>query len=211
MASEVNERLCQAAEDGDVAGIAAALLAGGDPNAFEGSWTPLQWAAIHGHVAAIAALLAAGARVDDASRLGTTPLMRAAYQGHTAAVAALLAAGADVNHADTNSETALHSASMLGRLDAARALVEAGARTDVRNKEGGRPIDVVRAPACNLDLAAPLHLAASPTRRHAQVCKYVSDKSAVPALRAVLASAEPWSRRRPIAIACYGVEWEWEA
>jgi hypothetical protein len=31
------------------------------------------------------------------------------------------------------------------------------------------------------------------------------------ALRALFASAAPWSRRRPVAIACYADAWEWEA
>jgi hypothetical protein len=36
------------------------------------------------------------------------------------------------------------------------------------------------------------------------------DKSNEAALRALLAAAAPWSRRRPVAIACYAVGWEWE-
>jgi ankyrin repeat protein len=163
MASEVNRRLCDASRDGDVAGIAAALLAGADPNAYEGTdaWTPLQWAAHNGHVAAIAALLAAGARLDGVNSFGNTPLMYTAIYGHTAAMGALLSAGADVNHTDKGGETALHRASSYGHLDAARLLVDAGARMDVRNLYGQRPVDVVRAPTRSLDAAALLHLAAA--------------------------------------------------
>jgi ankyrin repeat protein len=215
MASRVNERLCRAASTGDVAGIAAALLAGADPNAFEGTYyyTPLQWAAAYGHVAAIAALLAAGARVDGANSAGITPLMLAAHNGHTAAVDALLAAGADLQHADKDGDTALHCASMNGHVDAARALLEAGARADVRNKEGKQPINVVRTLACSHDVAAAsyCHAAALP-HCHAQVCDgWSAARSNADAVRAQLACAAPWSRRRPVALACYGVEWEWEA
>jgi uncharacterized protein len=151
MASEANERLRDAAEDGDVAGIAAALLAGADPNAFEGSWTPLHRAVFNGRLAAIAALLAAGARVDGMDSDGVTPLMWAALSDHTAAVDALLAAGADVNRVSACGYTALHWASMYGRLDAARLLLmEAGARTDLHHKRGERPIDEVGAPTRSL-------------------------------------------------------------
>jgi hypothetical protein len=47
-------------------------------------------------------------------------------------------------------------------------------------------------------------------RCYAQVCASIIDKSKMPALQALLAAAAPWSRRRPVALACYGVEWEWE-
>jgi ankyrin repeat protein len=149
MESAVGWELCDAAGHGDVAGIAAALLAGANPNAFEGTsdWTPLQWAAACGHVAAIAALLAAGAHVDGMFR-DWTPLILAASDGCTTAIDALVAAGADVHHASSDGDTALHRASYKGHPDASRALLDAGARTDLCNKRGERPIDVVRVPAC---------------------------------------------------------------
>jgi hypothetical protein len=145
MASEANDRLCDAAERDDVAGIAAALLVGADPNAFEGTgYTPLLWAATYGHAAVIAALLAAGARVDATGNVGITPLMEAALYGHIAAIDALLAAGADVHRVDNDGGTVLHFALVRGRLDATRVLLDAGARTGVRDRSGKRPIDVVR-------------------------------------------------------------------
>jgi ankyrin repeat protein len=144
MASEAKERMCLALMHGDVAGVAAALLAGADPNALVGDWTPLHDAAAYGVVAAIDVLLAAGARLHFAGRHGFTALMNAALMGQTAAVDALLAAGANVHDAGENGNTVLHWASRSGHLDTARALLEAGARTDLRNKEGKRPIDVVR-------------------------------------------------------------------
>jgi hypothetical protein len=159
MASEPNERLCSAARRGDVAGIAAALLAGADPNAFDGfGETPLHYAAGGGYVGAIAALLAAGARVNGATRDGTTPLMNAAFNGGIAAIDALLAAGADVHRANNKGYTALHRASYKGHLGVARVLVEAGAQTDVRNKHGERAIDIVRADSlawCGCVFASP--------------------------------------------------------
>jgi hypothetical protein len=203
MASEVNRVLSRAAYRGDVAGIAAALLAGADPNAVVDHCTQLQTGALSGNVVAIAALLAAGARVNGTSSHGWTPLMYAASNGQTSTVDALLSAGADVRHADIFGRTALHYASMYGRLDVAGLLVDAGARADVPSKEGKRSIDQVRA-----WLARARQLAA-PLRHCAQV--RARDEATKAALRALFASAAPWSRRRPVALACYGVEWEWEA
>jgi ankyrin repeat protein len=209
--SSANEKLVDAAGRGDVAEIERQLAAGADPNAFEGTnkWTPLQRAARFGHVVAIAALLKAGARVDGANSIGWTPLTYAAGKGHTAAVDALVAAGADVHRADNCGRTALHVASSNGNLGAARVLLEAGAKTDVRDSSGHWLVDVVRAPSRSLVAAVRLHRAAVPPRCHAQVC-WFADKSNAAALRALFAAAAPWSRRRPVAIACYAVGWEWE-
>jgi ankyrin repeat protein len=148
--SSADEELVAATDRGDVAEMERQIAAGADPNALVHDRTPLQWAAMSGNVAAIAALLKAGARVDGADSSGKTPLMVAAWNGHKAAVDALVAAGADVRHVDNDGNTALHYASMNGHLDAARVLLEAGARTAVRNDEGDRPIDVVRAPLARL-------------------------------------------------------------
>jgi hypothetical protein len=150
--SSANERLCAAAGRGDVAEIERLVAAGADPNVNEGTddWTPLQRAAETGHVAAMAALLAAGARVDGADTIGWTPLMWAAFSNCAAAADALVAAGTDVHRVDKDGNTALACASAFGRLDAARVLLEAGARTDVCRNDGKRPIDVVRALARSL-------------------------------------------------------------
>jgi uncharacterized protein len=207
-----DEKLCRAATSDDVAEIEWLIAAGADPNAFEGTshMTPLQNAACHGHVTAIAALLAAGARVDGASDFGWTPLMAAACYGHTAAVDALLAAGADVHHTSNAGNTALHWAPRNGHLDVARMLLEAGAKTGVRNEDGKPPVDMVRAPARSLGAPARWCHATSPPRCHAQVCHDVNDKSNEATLRTLLTSAAPWSRRCPVAVACYAVGWEWE-
>jgi ankyrin repeat protein len=167
--ASVDEKLRDAAESGDVAEIERQIAAGADPNALVDNWTPLQKAAQGGHIAAMAALLKAGARVDGTDGYGGTSLMYAAARGHAAAIDALVAAGADVHRMDNVGETALHFASMGGNLDAARVLLEAGARTDVRNKWGQGPIDMVRAP-----LARSLRLrdCVTPLRRRVAVRRF---------------------------------------
>jgi len=142
-----DRQLVDAAKCGDVAGISLALRAGANVNAGEGTdrMTPLTWAACSGHIAAVEALMAAGAHVDGADRAGETALMHAAHTGRTMAVACLLSAGADVHRVNRNGVTALHLACSWGNARQTRNLLEAGARTDVADRRGRFPIDVVRA------------------------------------------------------------------
>jgi len=145
MSREANVKLWDAAERGDVGEMERLIAAGANPNAFQGStrMSPLLLAAQHGHVAAIAVLLKAGAHVDGTDIHGDTALMLAARHGRTAAVDALIALGADVHRTSAFGDTALHRATAWSRLDATRVLLEAGATVDVRNNAGKRPIDVV--------------------------------------------------------------------
>jgi ankyrin repeat protein len=189
--SSANVALRNAAYRDDVAEIERQIAAGADPNALVDDWTPLQMAAREGHVAAIGSLLKAGARVNGASSRGWTPLMYAAGSGHAAAIDALVAAGADVHHTSNLGNTALHWASMYGYLDAARVLLEAGAKTDVRNKEGKRPIDDVRAPLVRSlrlrDRVTPLH-------RRVSMCRFASKQATSPTRRPCVPC---WSGRPP--------------
>lgn len=66
---------------------------GGDVN--KPGWTPLHYAATHGHLAVLNLLLEENAYIDAASPNNTTPLMMAAHYGTPAAVKLLLEAGAD--------------------------------------------------------------------------------------------------------------------
>lgn len=66
---------------------------GGDVN--KPGWTPLHYAATHGHLEVLNLLLEENAYIDAASPNNTTPLMMAAHYGTPAAVKLLLEAGAD--------------------------------------------------------------------------------------------------------------------
>ena len=118
------------------------LAAGIDPNFVEsgelgGSGTALHCAAEMGRPKIIAALLAAGARVDPRSHDGKTPLHLAAMNGHTEAVKALLAAGADLNAQNSIGATPLDIGLSRGKLDVSRAICEAGGRTAIFEQRNG--------------------------------------------------------------------------
>jgi hypothetical protein len=79
---------------------------------------------------------------------------------------------------------------------------------DVRNERGTGPVDVVRTPATSL---ARCDWAIAPRRCTAVRPRRCATNAASPALAAPLPAAAPWSRRRPVTVACCGGVWEWEA
>ena len=90
--------------------------------------TALLWAAYHSDVAAVRALVAAGAKVNVANKYGVTPLLQASRAGDTPVMQALIDAGADVALAHPDGETPLMAASRTGRTDAVRLLLARGAK-----------------------------------------------------------------------------------
>ena len=91
-------------------------------------WTPLHYAATHGHLEVMNLLLEAHAYIDAESPNGTTPLMMAAKYGPGQAVNLLLDAGADSTLRNAMNLTALDFAKRADRVDAIDVL-EAVART----------------------------------------------------------------------------------
>jgi len=141
-----HEGIMYAACTGDLAALMVAMAEGADLNGCwaTGGWTPLMVAAAMGHTPVVAALIAAGARVDAADDEGTSAVFAAAGGGHADTLTVLAAAGADVTWARADGDTALHAAARCGAVAAARALLALGARRDAANRDGHVPADVVR-------------------------------------------------------------------
>ena len=96
-----------------------------------------------GDAAALAALLAADADVDeiDFHQYQATPLAHACDRGATAMVQALLAAGAEPDAADADGQRPLHLALRHGIPALVQALIEAGANPFLRDRAGRCPAD----------------------------------------------------------------------
>jgi ankyrin repeat protein len=122
---ELNERLINAARDGDVGEVGLLIDAGADVDA--GEDTPLYYAAYGGHIDVVRVLIDAGAKVEDCAYTFAT----AAERGHKEVVGALLDAGADVNAMDG---LALAWAASRGQIEVAKMLIDAGA--DIHARDG---------------------------------------------------------------------------
>ena len=92
-----------AALNGDLETMDVLLLAGATREALTrvGAYTPLHLASQRGHGAAVARLLAAGAKAGPVTSTGVQPLHLAAESGDVEAVKALLDSGAEINVVDT--------------------------------------------------------------------------------------------------------------
>ena len=92
-----------AALNGDLETMDVLLLAGATREALTrvGAYTPLHLASQRGHGAAVARLLAAGAKAGPVTSTGVQPLHLAAESGDVEAVKALLDSGAEINAVDT--------------------------------------------------------------------------------------------------------------
>jgi hypothetical protein len=132
--------LLRAATSGDAARCVSALKRGASAECRDAALggTPLALAALHGHVAAVEALLLhAAPDVRAKDRVGDSPTHWAALNGHSAVVARLLAAGADASDRNYDGDTPLD---MAGRgvgvdaptAEAVRVLLRAAAPARVR-------------------------------------------------------------------------------
>jgi len=121
--------LMLASTNGNAAILELLLNAKADPNTMlpEGE-TALMTAARTGKVDAVKALLAHGAKVNEAEKWrGQTALMWAAAEGHVAAVETLIAAGADIHARSKAGFTPLIFAVREGKSGVVKALIKAGA------------------------------------------------------------------------------------
>jgi hypothetical protein len=106
-ATPAQERLWDAAIDGDTVALARALTAGAvidslDTRENQNGRRALNWAAWYDHADAVRFLLARGAALEGRNRTLNTPLHHAAEAGALHSLRALLAAGADPNAVNLN-------------------------------------------------------------------------------------------------------------
>lgn len=108
--------------------------------------TPLMALATTHRTSAVAALLDAGAKVDETDDDGITVLSWAAIANRVEMARLLLARGADVNHLDKKGMTPLLYAASIDFGDAAMIdlLLKSGARASTRSKEGLTALDLAR-------------------------------------------------------------------
>ena len=141
-AADLDSKLLDAAERGDISTIGVLLDAGADPNA----GAPLSFAASNGHIGAISVLLDAGADADETGGRAFSPLHFAALAGHAEAVDALLDAGADPNaEGDFSPTTPLHWAAQMGHVRTIVALLRAGADAYAKDLSGRVPLELALA------------------------------------------------------------------
>jgi hypothetical protein len=123
--------LTRAAAQGDVMLVERLCAQGEDPDGTDAQGlTPLIWAARHGRIATIRALLKAGAKPDmrDQTRNGWPPLVHAIHTNQLSAVRALLEGGADPNRTfDEHKVTPLMMAAGYGYTPIVLVLLEKGA------------------------------------------------------------------------------------
>lgn len=121
-------------------------------------------AAGDGDVAAVVALLATGAQVNEARSNGETALMRAASKGRLDVVRLLMKAGADVNAPRADGLTPLIYAAFFGHADVVRLLIDHGADLEARDRLGMSALDWAKAKGAT-DTANVLQGGAEPEGR----------------------------------------------
>jgi ankyrin repeat protein len=97
--------------------------------------TALHWAVRHDDVAAVDALIKAGADVKASNRYGVTPMNLAATTGDATIIRKLLDSGIDPNAANPGGETALMTAARTGKMDAVKLLLDRGANVNAKDIE----------------------------------------------------------------------------
>ncbi|PSC71058.1 ankyrin repeat PH and SEC7 domain containing isoform A [Micractinium conductrix] len=144
---DANWQLFLAVNDGDLAGVHAALAAGASPDAAVHNVAALQHAVQRGHAGCATALLGSGAHPGGADSMGRTPLHHAAILGSAAAsaacAAALLAGGADPAALDSDRCAAAHHAARRGHVGTLRLLLAAApAAALLQTGMGLRPLGI---------------------------------------------------------------------
>ena len=119
-----------------IAIVAAVLVVGCGPSAYQLNERALLEAAVDGNIEAVKQHLAAGTDVNAMEEAFTL----AAEYGHKEIVELLIAKGADVNAKDEDLWTPLHFATGAGRKEVAELLIDKGADVNARNNVGASPL-----------------------------------------------------------------------
>lgn len=139
-AAHASWELRAAARDGDLARVARALAAGDDPSGVRDEPSPLMEATIHGHVAVMDALHAAGADLERRDHDGDRAIHWAISFRQDAAVAWLLRHGASALAPGRRGKTPLLAAVAVGSLPIVERLLAAGASVRDRDDSGWGPV-----------------------------------------------------------------------
>lgn len=141
--AEVDQKLWDAASEGNLDAVKEALTAGADVDVKlgENGSTPLWRAVDKGELEVVQELLNGGADPDTTRDLdGVTALAHASQKGDVAIVEALLGAEADPDKTNINRNTALFLASFMNHLAVVEALLNAGADPDKGVNDGSTPL-----------------------------------------------------------------------
>ncbi len=133
------------AKEKNTAAVVAELRAGFHPDTQTSTGaTALQWAAHHGLIDMVSALVQSNADLNLPNHKGYSPLLQATGSGHAAVSLLLLRAGADPNEPVTKDSrsTPLMYASWKGMLEVVEALIDAGANMQAEDNHGHRAISI---------------------------------------------------------------------
>jgi len=125
-------RFIAAIDTGDLVTVKQYITAGIDVNQlveleWQGTFLPIEEAAMHKHYIIVEALLDAGADVNARNRNNCIPLHFAATNGSTDIARILLEHGANVNASGNDNYTPLHAASTQGNVEMVKFLISNGA------------------------------------------------------------------------------------
>jgi ankyrin repeat protein len=136
----LHAEVAEAAMRGDVAGLKTLVARRADVNLPQGDgMTALHWAARRNSIEAATMLLAAGADVKAATRIGRyTPLHLAAQEGADGVMRLLLGRGAEAGAVTTTGAVPLHFAAASGNVATISLLLDAGADPDAREPQWGQ-------------------------------------------------------------------------